>query len=82
MTMKNHALEALVVVIVCLIAIIGISYLPIDDYQPSRPIYSFVLLLLSAGLWMSRRKVPPWASSAGRVLTIIFSVVFVVSLLM
>jgi hypothetical protein len=64
------------------LAAFGSTFLPIEDYQPSRPIYTLGLTLISGIIWASKVWTPIWFWSAGKILTITLILVFVATLFM
>ena len=67
--------------LVCSIAAWGVRFLP-DTYQPSRPLYALAWLALAGSAYVVLRRKYPYLGSVAGVLSIIFGVVFFVSLLM
>lgn len=74
--------DFLFVGIVCGIAAFGYSFLPPDDYQPSRPIYAGSWLVVSLVLVFIVRRHASWLSGASKSLVAIFAFLLLISFLM
>jgi hypothetical protein len=72
----------LFVVVVGTVLISGVAFLPLHDYQPSRPLFAAGCLLLAAILAFLLRKQRRWLRSGAVILTGASAGVFLLSLFM
>ena len=81
LTITQRLGRLLIVCLVCSVAALGVQFLP-SAYQPSRPVYAFAWLALSAGAYIILRRRNRYLGSAAGAVSIIFAAVFLVSLFM
>jgi hypothetical protein len=82
MSGSDHIKQLSFVAFFCFLDAFGLRFLPAGDYQPSRPIYTFIALVIALLVWATKGRTPIWIWSAGRMLTIMFSVIFILTLFM
>ena len=82
LTPAQHILRLFIVALVGSVMAWGYQFLPPDDYQPSRPIYTACWLIAAVGAYISLRRRNQFAASVARVLAVIIACVFVLTMFM
>ena len=82
LTTRQHRLQLLIIAGLLSVVAVGSTYLPPDDYQPSRPIYAAAWLVASAATYLWLRPRRPFAASVALRPAVGCAILFVFSLFM